>query len=195
MPLLAIKARIWLKAVGSAESLVVLEPESEPGVGVVVYKIQSGNHSPVETPVHAHRRSHRGIPSLHRVTLSLTSAAYAMAANKRSEKSSVRSLESETHWRREQRARRKGQSMRWSASSSCERFMCEGSRVGRTVLKYLFNTNWPDYTSNRHRVLIYLASQSHNQRIRTLLVATRKDLITNITSLSLDLAKLREKGN
>ena len=63
------------------------------------------------------------------------------------------------------------------------------------VLKYLFNTNWPDYTSNRHRFLIYLASQSHNQRIRTLLRATRKDLITNITSLSLDLAKLREKGN
>jgi hypothetical protein len=46
--LLAIMARSALIADSSAESLLVVEPEG--GVVAGVYKIQSGNHSLVETP-------------------------------------------------------------------------------------------------------------------------------------------------
>jgi hypothetical protein len=89
--------------------------------------------------------------------------------------------------------RRKGRSRQCSAS--CERIVCEGGRVTEERLEGLeglFNANWPDCNGNRHRVLIYLASQSYQEPLRW---ATRKNLEINITSLSLDPVKLRGGGD
>jgi|SRR6267154_2562269 len=76
LPLLPIRERSWVMRLLITENRSVEAEGPEPGAGPV-YKIQSGNHSLVETPAHTHR-----IPALRHATLTVNHRS--LRSNRRS---------------------------------------------------------------------------------------------------------------